>query len=112
MVHYCGRGALDCHVMMYVMRSGNHTEVELGMFKIWNRLYTDEVPKFVAEFCDNYNEQALEAFKHRWLYMEDAATASVAMGITVKKFKKLLKAFRVDMETALKVAYSSGRFDD
>lgn len=112
MKNYCGRDALDVYLMRFVMRSGKHTDEEIGMFIIYNRLYTDEIPAFIEKYLPGYDKDGMEVFKHRWMYFENEKKIAEVLNIETGTVKAWLRVWRSNMDSALRAAYKSGDFTD
>lgn len=80
------------------------------MFKIYNRLYTDEIPDFMQKYLPGHDKDALEAFKHRWMYFEKEDEIAAALKIDKSTVKVWLRVWRSNMDSALRNAYESGDF--
>ena len=90
--------------------SNKPRDIKLGMFKIWMRLYTDEIEDFVKKYYKSYNRRGMECFKHRYLLLEDTYTAGAALDMNSDVFNAFLRKFRKSMLIALENAYRSGDY--
>ena len=108
---YCGRDSLDKFIVGHFMKDGKHTDKMVGMFKIWMRLYTDEVPGFVKKYNPDYDRVGLTCFVHRYLYLQSDKVACAQLNTTEAEFKKRIKAFRASVIVALANAYDKDDFD-
>lgn len=109
---YNGRDTLDVYIMKHVLKTKKPNYKDLCKLKIYNRLYTDEIPDFIAKYHPSYDVDGMKVFKCRWMYFNTAKEIVSECGLNSRDDIKVhLHIFRVDFSIALDKALESGDYD-